>query len=106
MPTIRFASGTTPDALSNLKFSVVPVGGAILNLWISGATASDAFGISIGDRDIIVAGTECNIEIAVDVVDVQRDQLVFDEVLLRGGQLFFPVTATAELQAILALRYL
>lgn len=106
MPTIRFSSATDTDALSNLKFSVVPVGGAILNLWISGATAADNFGLSIGDRDLIVAGTECNIEISADVVDIERDQLLFDEVLLSGGQLFFPVVATAEIQAVLALRYL
>jgi len=106
MPTIRLQSASTADALSTLKFSVVPVGGAIMNLWISGATAADSWGISIGDRDIVVNGTECNIEIAVDVVDIARDQLVFDEVLLRGGQLFFPVTATAEIQAVIALRYL
>ena len=106
MPTIRFSSASNPDALSNLKFSVVPAGGAILNLWISGATAADNFGLSIGDRDIVVTGTEVNIEIQPDVVAIQRDQLVFDEVLLRGGQLFFPVTATAEIQALLALRYL
>jgi len=106
MPTIRFASATNTDALSNLKFAVVPARGAILNLWVSGATASDVFGIALGNREIIVAGTECNIEIAVDVVDVARDQLVFDEVLQGGGQLFFPTVSTAEVQAILALRYL
>ena len=106
MPTIRLDTATTADALSTLKFSVVPVGGAILNVWVSSVTNGDTWGISVGDRDLVVNGTECNVEIAGDVVDVARDQMVFDEVLLSGGQLFFPATVTTELQAILALRYL
>lgn len=105
MPSLRFDSATNTDALSNRKFSVVPAGGAILNLWASGATAADTFGISIGDRDIMVTGSEMNIEGAVDVVDVQRDQLVFNE-LIGGGQLFLPLTATAEEQFLMHLRYL
>lgn len=107
MPTIKPAGGgTSADALANVKFSVVPAGGAIINMWISGATAADSFGLSIGDRDIIVNGSECNIEIAADVIDVSRDQVVFDEVLLTGGQLYLPVTATAEVQFMMHLRYL
>jgi len=105
MPALRFASATNADALSNRKFSVVPVRGAVLNFWASGATASDSFGLSIGDRDLMVVGSEVNIEIAVDVVDVQRDQLLFNEIV-NGGQLFFPITATAEIQALISLRYL
>jgi len=104
-PTVRFTSATDTDAMSNLKFATIPLGGALLNLWISGATALDAFGISIGDRDLIVQGTLCNIEISADVIDVDRDQMLFDEVLT-GGQLFFPVTVTTALQALLSLRYL
>lgn len=105
MPGLRFASPTSADALANRTFSVVPVGGAVLNLWGSGATASDVFGLLIGDRSIFVAGSEMNIEIAVDVVDVARDQLAFNE-LIGGGQLTLPVTATAEEQFLLTLRYL
>lgn len=106
MPTIRFGSATNPDALSNLKFSVVPARGAILNVWVSSVTNGDTWGISVGDRDLVVNGTECNIEGSADVVNVDVDQMVFDEVLRTGGQLFMPVTVTTELQAILALRYL
>jgi len=105
MPSLRFDSATSADALSTRKFSVVPTGGAVLNLWASGATAADSFGLSIGDRDIMVNGSELNIEIAADVVDVSRDQLIFNE-LINGGQLFLPVTATAEIQALIHLQYL
>jgi len=105
MPTIILNTGTDTDALSNLKFSTVPAFGAILNMWVSSVTSGDTWGISIGDRDIVVQGSQCNVEIAADVVDIQRDQLVFDEVV-SGGQLFLPVIATTQLRAVLALRYL
>jgi len=49
--------------------------------------------------------SEMNIESATDVVDVERDQIVFNEVI-PGGQLFLPVTATAEAQFLITLRYL
>lgn len=105
MPTIRTSGGTSTDLLANLKFSVIPPGGAILNQWVSGATAADSFGLSVGNQDVIVPGTECNIEISADVVDIQRDQLVFDEIV-PPGQMFMPTTATAEIQTVLHIRYL
>ncbi len=106
MPSLRFrVSTTTPDALSNRKFSVVPGAGAILNMWIAGVTGTDSFGLSIGDRDIMVNGSIINIEISADVLDISRDQLVFNEVI-GGGQLFLPVTVTTEAQVLIHLRYL
>lgn len=106
MPTIRPAGvgATTPDALSNIKFSVVPFGGALLNSWVASVTSGDTFGISIGDRDLIVNGSECNIEVSADVIDIARDQVLFNE-LIGGGQLFMPVTLTTELQFLHQLRY-
>ena len=105
MPILRFDSATTSDALANRKFAVIPAPGAVLNLWASGATAGDTFGLSIGDRDICVNGTEMNIESSADVVDIDRDQLIFNE-LIGPGQLFLPVTATAEAQFLISLQYL
>lgn len=105
MPSIRFGTATTADALSNLQFSTVPIGGAILNVWVSSVTNGDNWGLSIGNSQIVVNGTECNIEVSADVIQVSDDQMVFDEVI-GGGQLFFPATVTTELQALLALRYL
>ncbi len=106
MPTIKPAGGgTSTDALSNLKFSVVPLGGAMLNFWASGATAADTVGLSIGDRDILVAGSECNIELSADVITVDRDQIVFNEPV-SAGQLFLPIVATAEVQFLISLFYL
>lgn len=106
MPTIRTApTATNADVLSNLKFSVIPARGAILNLWASSATNGDTFGLSIGDRDIIVNGTELNVEASADVIDTDRDQMVFNEII-GGGQLFLPVTLTTEAQFLIHLRYL
>lgn len=105
MPTLRFDSATSTDAMANRKFNVIPEGGAVLNLWASGATAGDTFGLSIGDRDICVNGTELNIEVSADVVDTDRDQLIFNEVV-GPGQIFLPVTATAECQFLIHLRYM
>jgi len=106
MPSLRFrVSATTTDALANRKFSVVPAAGAILNIWVAGVTGTDSFGISIGDRDIMVDGSLISIEISADVIDVSRDQVVFNEVI-GGGQLFLPVTVTTEAQFLIHLRYL
>lgn len=107
MPSIRptGVATTTADALANLKFAVVPFGGAILNLWIAGVTVTDNYGLSIGNADLITVGSEINIEISADVIDTSRDQQLFNEVI-RGGQLFMPVTVTTEAQFLIALRYL
>jgi len=61
--------------------------------------------LSIGDRDIVVNGTEMNIEVAADVIDTDRDQCVFNEVV-GPGQLFLPVTVTTEAQFLIHIRYL
>jgi len=105
MPALRFDSATSTDALAARKFNTIPSPGAIINLWASGATAADNFGFSVGQSEVCVQGTEANIEVAVDVVDVQRDQILFDEVV-GPGQMFLPVTATAEMQFLIHIRYL
>jgi hypothetical protein len=105
MPALRFrVSATTTDAMANRKFNVLPAVGTIMNLWASCVTATDTFGLSIGDRDILVNGSSMNIEASADVVDTDRDQLVFNE-LCGGGQLFLPVTVTTEAQFLIILRY-
>jgi len=105
MPSIKPpGGGTSADALLGLQFSVVPLGGAVLNFWASGATAADTVGLSIGDKVILVAGSECNIELSADVITVDRDQLIFNEPT-PAGQLLLPVVATAEVQFLISLLY-
>lgn len=105
MPTLRFGTATATDALANRKFNVIPPQGAIVNMWASSVTNGDTLGLSIGDRDIVVNGAEMNIEISADVVDVSRDQLVFNEVI-GPGQLYLPATCTTEINILLHVRYL
>lgn len=106
MPALRFrVSATTTDALANRKFSVIPAGGAIINLFIACVTATDTFGFSIGDRDLMVNGSSMNIEVSADVVDNDRDQVLFNEIVA-GGQLFMPFTVTTEAQTLIHIRYL
>jgi len=104
MPTIKTISGTDQDAFSNLKFADIPAGGAIINMWAAGDDAGDTIGLSVGDRDILVA-SECNIEQSADEISVDKDQLVFNEVV-GGGHIFVPIVATAEVQVLVAIRYL
>jgi len=101
MPSLRFrVSATTPDALATKQFNQIPAGGAILNMWAAGVTTTDSYGLSIGNKIIMVNGSLYNVEIAADVVDNDRDQLIFNE-LVPQGQLVMPVTVTTEGQFLL-----
>lgn len=105
MPAIRLrVAATTGNALSTQKFRIVPPMGALLSLWAAGVTATDNYGLAIGNQDIVVQGTTVNIEASADVIDVDRDQVVFQE-QIPGGELFMPVTVTTEAQFLIALRY-
>lgn len=106
MPTVTDrVAATTANALATKKFNVIPPGGAVLNLWASGVTKTDAVGLSVGDREIIVQGSPCNVETAVDTLDLTRDQMVFNEIV-GPGELFMPVTVTTEMQYRLQITYL
>jgi len=106
MPSLRFiVPATTTDAMSNRKFNIVPAGGAVLNLWGSSVTVTDTFGLSVGDRDILVDGSVANLTSAAGVVDIDRDQIVFNEIV-EGGQIFLPATLTTDMNFLIHLRYL
>jgi hypothetical protein len=106
MPTLRQrVTATTANALANSKFAVVPQPGAVLNMWAAGVTATDDVGLSIGAQEIIPAGTDINIEASADVLDTDRDQIIYNEVI-PAGQLFLPVTVTTEMQFLISLKYL
>lgn len=68
-----------------------------LNFWASSATNGDQVGVLLNRTEILPAG-EINVEVAADVIDTSRDQLLFNTVIGRG-QLRVPVPAvTTELQ--------
>jgi len=106
MPALRFiVPDTTTDAMSNRKFNIIPAGGAILNLWISAVTVTDTWGISVGDRDLVVDGSNANVMASAGVVDIDRDQVLFNEEV-DGGQIFLPMTLTTDMNVLIHIRYL
>jgi len=106
MPSLRFiVPATTTDAMANRKFNVIPAGGAILNAWITSVTVTDTWGLSVGDRDVVVNGSVANVTSAAGVCDVDRDQVIFNE-QVDGGQIFLPMTLTTDMNVLLHLRYL
>lgn len=74
---------------------------SIVNLWASCVTNGDTIGLLLNSTEIMPTD-ECNIEVSADVIDTNRDQLVFGTVVGRG-QLRVPIGAvTTELQFLLS----
>jgi len=95
MPSIKISNQTTaPNALTGLKFSKL-ARAALISLWVSAVTVTDTVSLSVGDREVLFNANP-NIEIANDVVDVSRDQILFAEPAEAGEDLFMPVTATTN----------
>lgn len=93
-------AAVTQDALQNedIRRVVVP---SRVNAWVSCVTNTDQWGLRL-DNTVIMDNGPVNIEIAADVIDTDRDQLVFDTIVGRG-QLRAPVPAlTTELQFLLS----
>lgn len=104
MPSVkRINVATTTNAMNGLKFEDVPPGGALLSLYASGVTAGDTIGLSVGSEDFLV-DAEVNIEASADVVDTDRDQILFQEPVPEG-KIFMPITATTAVNFILVLEY-
>lgn len=93
-------TATTADALQNEDIRRVEVP-SVVNLWASSVTNGDQIGLRL-DKTVIMDDGECNIEASADVIDTDRDQLVFNTVVGRG-QLRVPVpTLTTELQFLIS----
>ncbi len=107
MPTIRLrVTATTDDALANVKFAEIGGKGAIINVWVASATAGDTYGLSIGNQELVVQGTRPNVESAAGVIDIFRDQVLYNEVV-PPGRLYLPIGAvTTEVLAKIDIRYL
>ena len=106
MPSLRFiVPATTTDAMANRKFNIIPAGGAILNVWATSVTVTDTWGLSVGDRDVVVNGSVANVTSAAGVCDVERDQVIFNEEV-DPGQIFLPATLTTDMNFLIHLRYL
>jgi len=101
MASLKFAAGAAnPDILSAEVIRRV-LRPSVVNLWGSGVTNGDTMGLFL-DRNEIMPTGEVNIEISADVVDSNRDQLVFDSVVGRGN-LRIPIGAvTTEIQGLIS----
>lgn len=72
-----------------------------VNMWASCVTNGDQIGLLLNRTEIMPSG-EANIEASADVIDTDRDQLVFNSIV-GAGQLRVPVPAvTTEIQFLLS----
>jgi len=93
-------TAATADAISTEEIRRVDVP-SVVNMWASCVTNGDTIGLLL-NRTEIMPTDEMNIEIAADVIDTSRDQLVFSTVV-GAGQLRVPVGAvTTEVQFLLS----
>lgn len=105
MPSIKKVNqGDSSNAVNGLDFEVVPEPGALLSLYASCVTAGDTIGLKVGSESFLV-DAEPNIEASADVVDTDRDQILFQEPV-PAGQIFLPVSVTTALNFIIVLEYL
>jgi len=92
-PTIKRTNiATTADALALLKFRRI-VRPSLISLFLSCVTATDTVSFSSQDREVLQLANP-NIEISADVVDNDRDQVLFAEPFDPPDELFMPITAT------------
>lgn len=104
MPAIKVVNqADATNAANGLKFEDIPPGGALVSLYASCVTAGDTIGLSVGSEDFLV-DAEPNIEISADVVDTDRDQILFQEPVPEG-KLFIPVDVTTAMNWLLVLEY-
>lgn len=90
----------TADAISNEEIRRVERLSEV-NMWASCVTNGDTIGLLL-NRTEIMPTDEMNIEASADVIDTDRDQLVFGTIVGRG-QLRVPVGAvTTEVQFLLS----
>lgn len=93
MPSImRGVAATTSDALNGLQFKVQSRP-ALVSLYASGATEGDTISFAVGSVQYVINAT-VNVESASGVVDTDRDQILFRELVL-AGEYFLPITVTA-----------
>ena len=83
-------SATTNDALSDQDIRTVE-GPSVVNLFATSVTVTDTIGLRL-DKTVIMDDGTCNVSAAaVGMVDIARDQLVFNTVVGQGT-LRLPVT--------------
>lgn len=97
MASERFVlAATTADALADAEIRKVTAP-SVVNLWASGTTKGNTVGLRLGNT-VIREASNINVELSADVIDIARDQILFNHVVGRGT-LRMPVPAlTTETQ--------
>jgi len=84
--TIHAAAATTANIYDGLRFDTL-VGPALISIWASVQDPGDTFAFSVGEQEFMVDAA-ANVEIAVFVVDTNRDLLMSREPVNVAGKLF------------------
>lgn len=96
----KIIAAVTDDAIANDEIRRV-LSPSVINFWAAAVTKTDKIGLFLNRVEILPADS-VNIEISADVIDNDRDQLVFN-CFVGEGQLRVPITAlTTELQFLLS----
>lgn len=104
MPATKVVNqAAATNAMNGLQFEDIPLGGAYVSLWASGVTAGDTISLKVGQKDYLDLA-EPNIEISADVVDTDRDQILFREPM-RSGKIFLGIIVTTAINFLLVQEY-
>lgn len=102
MPSVKVSNqAASTNAMNGLTFEDIPEPGALVSLYAAGVTVLDTIGLSVGSERFLV-DADVNIEISADVVDTDRDQVLFREPV-PAGKLFLPVAVTTALNWLLVI---
>ncbi len=87
MPAILLKNvpAATPNAVNGLQFEDIPAGGALVTIYASTPTAGGTIDYKVGTEDFLVLA-QVNIEAAADVIDNDRDRILFREPVPSGKQ--------------------
>jgi len=102
MPAIRrVVAAATDDALNGLKFKTQGLP-ALVSLYASSATAGEDLSFSVGSVSFLTSG-EINLEVANQVIDLERDGLLVQEVVPAGEYFLEVPTVTADMSFLLVI---
>lgn len=101
MPAIKITNqATAANALDGLRFQDL-LSAALISLYLSCVTATDAVTYSVDSEGYLNVANP-NIEDSADVVDTDRDQVLFQEPVPKGKQ-FLQITATTAVNFLLVI---
>jgi len=83
--SLKNVAAGTANAVDGLQFQDIPEPGALVSIFATTAVAGGTIDYRVGTESFLV-GAQANIEIAADVVDTDRDQLLMREPVPAGRQ--------------------